>query len=140
MHAHVVEFSYIIESHLAILVNIQFVVGLSDHTNSSRAQISSKSADEFIKGHTAAAVTIKFSEKSLGLLLVEVDSKVFEAVHELSHVDLSISIIVNNSEDTAQGTDGHRSTAQESSLDVSHDSIGIIFLLLNHSISRRVLG
>ena len=61
VHAHVVEFSYIIESYLAILVNIQFVIGLSDHANSSRAQITSKNADEFIKGHTAATITIKFS-------------------------------------------------------------------------------
>ena len=60
--AHVVQSGNIIKSHRSVFVNIQFVIGLSDHTDARRTQVASKYADEFVKRNGSTVIAIESSK------------------------------------------------------------------------------
>ena len=137
--AHIVDSSNIIKSHRSVFVNIKFVIGLSDIADTGRTQVTSQYTEEFIKRNRPTVITIKSSKEGLGLVLVNVNAEILKPIHQLSHINLSVSIIINDSEHTSKSTNCHRSTAQQRSLDVSHDSISIVLFSLNYSVSGGIL-
>lgn len=112
---------------------------MSDISNARSTQISSKNADELVERNGSTVIAIKFSKERFSLVLVHVNTEVLKTVHQLCHVDLSVSIIINDSEDTSKSTNGHRSTAKEVSLNIGHDLISRLNLCLGNSVSSRIL-
>ena len=105
MLADIVNACNIIESNLAVSVDIKLVICLSDESQARIAEISSKCANELIKVNGAGIVAIKVLDKHVALLLRQVDVEVLEAPHELICVKLTVSIIVEDAEDAANATD-----------------------------------
>ena len=59
MLTNIVDASNIIESDLAIAVDVQLVVGLSNVTNTALAEVTSKGAQEFVEVNRAAVISIQ---------------------------------------------------------------------------------
>lgn len=103
--ADIVNACNIVESNLAVSVDIKLVICLSDESHARIAEFSSKCANELIEVHGAGIVAIKVLNKHVALLLRQVDVEVLEAPHELISVKLPVSIIVEDAEDAANATD-----------------------------------
>ena len=111
MLADIVEFGNVVESHLTILVHIEFVIGTFNPNQTILTQVSPQRSNELVKADSTRSVSVEFGKNSLGLILVEVDSKIFKSIEKLTQVHLSVSIIIEDAEDTADAANGHRTTA-----------------------------
>ena len=103
--ADIVNACNIIESNLAVPVDIKLVICLSDESHARIAELSSECANELIEVNGAGIVAIKVLNKHVALLFRQVDVEVLEAPHELISVKLPVSIIVEDAEDAANTTD-----------------------------------
>lgn len=124
MLADVVDLSYVVEGYLTVLVFVEFVVGGPDPDKAVFTQLSAERPDELVEADRARSVPVELSEKSLGLGISEHDAEIFKAPEQFVQVNLSVSIIVEDAEDTAKSTDGHGAAGLESRFHIVHDLIG----------------
>lgn len=108
---------------MTVSVYIEFVVGQLDASNTSLAQISAESPNELVKVYRARSIAVKFSEESFGFVLLKMDTEIFESPHELVQVDLPVSIIIEDAEDTTNSANSHCSAAFQHVFDLLHDLI-----------------
>ena len=106
----VVDARDIIESHGTISIDVELVVGLADEANTAIAQFASQCADELVEVDGAGVVPIEVADENCTLLLRQVDIKVLKTPHKLVDVELPVSIIVQDAEDTADAANRHGSS------------------------------
>ena len=122
----IVDAGDIVESDLSISVDVKFVVGLSDVANAAFAELTAEGPQKFIEIDGARVVAIEEFDQYGDLLIREVDLIIDETILKLISIQLSISIIVEDAEDSSNASNGHSTTALERVFDVLDHLLAIV--------------
>ena len=123
--AHVVDASDVVQGHLTVAVDVKLVVGLSDVATTAIVEVAAKGNQELVEVNSATVVSIEVLNENLGLLLGQVDVEVLHAPHKLIGINLPVSIIVQDAEDSGDAADGHRTALLQGLFDVC-DHLGAV--------------
>lgn len=102
-------------------ISIEFVECGVNHSLSGSVQGTSKHHEELVEVHIAVLISIVVGQEEIGLLLGKVAAALIEADEELLGIDLSVTVIVDGSENSTESSDGFGSSSSHLALDFRHN-------------------
>lgn len=117
--AGIVDLSDVREGHLAVLVDIELIVGSADPLLPVVVDLSLEAAEELVVADRAVAVFVEVVDEMLGLLLGEVEAVVDETPAEVIHIERAVTVVVHGFEDARDSLDSASRALQDLGLHLS---------------------